>query len=124
MLAAVAIGVAVVAAEGLLFSMLTGRPLNISRDVGPVNAALVSIPYLALALAGARTLLPWLAGLAMTLSLWGYALYSSVDRHWNPDGSGADTGVGLMMLASPILFTPLVLLVYSAQQRASAPQAS
>lgn len=117
---ALSIGVGVVAAKAALFTSLTGRPLVFSWDVAPVNALLVAIPYLGLALAGATRLLPWLIGLALTLSLWGYSLYSGVRYQWNPDGSGANIGLGLMMMVSPFIILPIVLGVDAVQRRASA----
>ncbi len=67
--AAAGIGAGVVAAESLVFTLLTGRPASFAMDVEPVNAALIAIPYLALAMAGATRLLPWMVGLVLTLSL-------------------------------------------------------
>ena len=116
-IAAIAIGVGVVAADSALFTLLTLRPTGFAMDVEPVNAVIVAIPYFALALVGARTLLPWCVGLALTLLLWGYGLYSGVSYQWNPDGSGADIGLGLMMMASPFIFTPIVLCVHAARRR-------
>lgn len=116
---ALSIGVGVVAADSILFSSLTGRPMVFASDVEPINAVLVAIPYLGLAFAGAKRLLPWIVGLAMTLSLWGYALYSGVSYQWNPDGSGANIGLGLMLLASPFVISPIVLGVYALQRRRS-----
>lgn len=110
-----------VAIESVLFTVLTGRPLVFASDVEPVNAMLVAAPYLVLALTGARRVLPWIVGLAMTLSLWGYALYSGVSYRWDPDGSGANIGLGLMMLASPFIIAPIVLGVHVLQRRGSAP---
>jgi hypothetical protein len=120
--AALAIGVSVTATEQILFSLLTGRPLVFASDVEPVVALIAAIPYLALALVGARSLLPWIIGLTLTLSLWGYALYSGVRYQWNPDGTGADIGLGLIMLASPFVFTPIVLGVHAWQRRRGAMQ--
>ena len=120
MVIALSIGVGVVAAENILFTSLTGRPLVFASDVEPVTAVLVAIPYLGLALARARRLLPWIVGLALTLALWGYALYSGVSYQWNPDGSGANIGLGLMMLASPFIISPIVLGVHALQRRGSA----
>src|SRR3954470_20444218 len=116
--AALAIGVFVVAADAILFSALTGRPLSFASDVEPVNAIIVAIPYLALALSGARRALPWLVGLALTLSLWGYYLYEGVSYQWHPDGSGTDIGLGLIMLASPLFISAVVLAIHVVQRRA------
>ena len=117
---ALSIGVAVVAAKKFLFSSLTGRPLVFVSDVDSVNAILVAIPYLCLAFAGTKRLLPWLVGLALTLSLWCYALYSGVNYQWNSYVGGANIGLGLMMLASPFFISPIVLGVHALQRRAAA----
>ena len=120
--AAVVIGIAVVAIDSLTFSLLTGRPLSFSSDVEPVNVVIVAIPYLILAALSIRQILPWLVGLAMTLSLWGYSLYGGVTYQWNPDGRGADIGMGIIMLFSPSFITGTVLGVYFLQKRASQPR--
>ncbi len=117
---ALSIGVAVAAAERFLFSSFTGRSLVFVSDVDPPKAILVAIPYLCLALAGTKRLLPWLVGLALTLPLWSYALYSGVSYQRNPDGSGANIGLGLLMLASPFFISPIVLGVHALQRRAAA----
>jgi hypothetical protein len=116
-LAACLIGIGVVAAQSTLFGLLTGRSVRLSELVEPITATLVAIPYLALALAGATQRRPWLIGLALTSSLWGYALFSGVRYQWNPDGSGADIGLGWLMLASPLIFTPVVLAVHAQRER-------
>jgi hypothetical protein len=113
-----------VAGQGILFSLLTGRPLAYSSDVEPVQAIIAAIPYLALAIAGAGRMRPWLVGLSLTLFLWGFLLYDGVSAQWHPDGSGANIGLGLIMLASPFFITPIVLGVHAAQQRALARQPS
>ena len=124
LVAALLIGIGVVAVQGILFSLLTGRPLTYSSDVEPVQATIAAIPYLALAIAGARRGRPWLVGLSLTLILWGSLLYDGVSAQWYPDGSGANIGLGLIMLASPLFITPIVLGVHAAQRRALARQPS
>ncbi|MEA3003922.1 MAG: hypothetical protein QOH81_2710 [Sphingomonadales bacterium] len=116
---AVIIGVLVIAGENILFSLLTGKPTSFSSDVEPVNALLVAIPFIILALIGTTKLLPWLVGLALTLLLWGYALYSGVSYQRHPDGSGADIGLGLIIMASPVFISAIVLAVYAALRRIS-----
>jgi hypothetical protein len=104
-LAAIGIGIAVVALEDILFGLLTGRRIGFAMDVEPVNAFIAAIPFLILAALGARTLLPWLAGLALTLAAWAYVLIEGVSYQWHPDGSGADIGLGIAMI---FLVPPLI----------------
>jgi hypothetical protein len=117
-LGAVIIGISVVAVDELAFTALTGRPLTFASDVEPVAATIAAIPYLILASMGARRALPWIVGLTLTLSLWGYKLYSGVSYQWNPDGTGANIGLGILMLFSPIFISPVVVAVHLAQRRA------
>lgn len=106
-LSAIGIGIAVVALEAVLFTLLTGRPISFAMDVEPVKALIAAIPFLILAFLGARTLLPWLLGLALTLAAWTYVLVDGVTYQWHPDGSGANIGLGILM----ILIVPPVISV-------------
>ena len=117
-LGAVAIGISVVAVEALAFTALTGRTLTFVSDVAGVAATIAAVPYLILALMGARRALPWIVGLTLTLSLWGCKLYSGVSNQWNPDGTGANIGLGILVLFSPIFISPVVVAVHLAQRRA------
>jgi len=118
-LGAIAIGVLVVAGEAGAFSLLTGRPLNLSDQAGVFLFQMLSVaaPFGLLALAGARRALPWLTGLALTLALWGYALVEGVRYQRHPDGTGADIGLGLIMLASPLVIAAAALAAHAWQRR-------
>lgn len=88
----------------LAFSLLTGSPLDLADEwAGFLFQMLIAAaPFAFLALAGIGDRLPWLVGLGLTLALWGYALFDDVSHQWHPDGSGANIGLGLVMLASPL----------------------
>lgn len=118
-LGALAIGVLVVAGEAIAFSLLTGRPLDLADESGVLLAQMLSVaaPFGLLALAGARRALPWLTGLALTLALWGYALFAGVRYQWHPDGSGADIGLGLIMFVSPLVIAAAALGAHAWQRR-------
>jgi hypothetical protein len=60
---------------------------------------------------------PWVVRLAFTVLLWGYYLYSGVSYQWHPSGTGANIGLGLMMLISPIFITAACDSVYLGQRR-------
>jgi hypothetical protein len=119
-LVAFLIGAGIVAADDMLFSLLTGRPLTFASDVEPVSALMVAMPFLVLALVGARPPAAVDGGPGSHFVLLGI-LYSGVSYQPHPDGSGADIGLGLIMLASPLFITAAVLAAHFAQRRASAP---
>jgi hypothetical protein len=114
---ALAIGPVVAGGNAIAFSLLTDRPM--SQEGGPIifESALVSIPFIAIALTGTLRKAPWLVGLALTLALWGYILYEGVTYQWYPDGTGANIGLGLILLASPVFITAICLGVYWLQRR-------
>jgi hypothetical protein len=103
-LAAPLIGAATAATVALSFSLLTGRPLDLDQEwaVFLFQALIVAAPFALLALAGIRRRAPWLVAGALTLTLWGYYLFEGVSYQWHPDGSGANIGLGLLLLVSPL----------------------
>jgi hypothetical protein len=101
----------------IAFSLLTGRSLSQEWGIIAVQALLVSVPFVAVALTGTLRKAPWLVGLALTVGLWGYFLYEGVSYQWHPDGTGADIGLGLIMLASPVVITAICLGVHWLQRR-------
>ena len=116
-LAAVIIGVLVVGGTNLVFSLLTGRPFSFASDVDLM--VLVAFPFLILALLGARQWLPWVVGLVPTVALWGWYLYAGVSYQRNSDGSGANIGLGLILLASPLVISAICVGAFVSQKRAA-----
>ena len=112
--AAVAIGVAIVAFKEFAFAAMTGRPLALAIGVRPVVAIVVATPFLILAFIGARRLLPWLAGLLLTFLVWGWALVSAVGSRWDPEGAGAAVDLGLLMMVSAPSISLVVVAVHLA----------
>ena len=119
LIAAVLIGVLVITGVDLAFSLLTGRPFSFADGVAPFQMVLVAFPFMVLALLGARQWLPWLAGLVPTLALWGWYLFKGVNYQWHPDGSGADIGLGLILLASPLVISAICVATFVLQQRSA-----
>jgi len=116
---ALLLGVAVAAGTAVVFQLLTGRATGLGSEAGPLTAQalLAAAPFAALALAGARRPLPWLSALALTLLLWGWFLAAGISYQWHPDGSGANIGLGLVMLASPLPIGAVGLAVHFRQKR-------
>lgn len=116
-LRALGIGVGVVVATKLAFAGLTGRPLTFSFGVDLVQMVMVAIPFLMLAMGRVRARLPWLTGLALTAAFWGYYLYEGVRYQWSGDTSGANIGLGLILLASPVLISFACIATYLLERR-------
>lgn len=118
---ALAIGVlTVVLVEGA-FVLLTDITLNLAEEwlTFLIQMAIVSAPFVLLAGLGIRNKLPWIVGLSLTAAFWGYYLFEGVSYRWHPDGSGANIGLGLIMLLSPIPIAALCLATWGLQRRGS-----
>jgi hypothetical protein len=118
---ALAIGVLTPAVSIVTFSLLTGRPLNLRNEwvVFLFQMAICGAPYALLALAGIRARAPWFIALALTLSLWSYSTFAGVSYQWNPDGSGANIGLGILLVFSPIIIALISFTVYALGRRRS-----
>jgi len=116
-LLALAIGASVAITTDVLFTLLTQGPMEFASDVQFMWVAIATAPFLALALIGVRKRRPWLVGLWLTLALWAYLLFSGVSYQWNSDGSGANIGLGLIMLFSPLVITPICIETHLRQRR-------
>jgi hypothetical protein len=106
-LSALAIGLAVVGGQRVLFSLFTGQPLDFSIAFATVEILFTAIPFLVLALAG-RTGLPWALAIAATLCLWAWNLWVQTG-FLRTSGGGGDAGLGPLTMS--LLVTALVLLV-------------
>jgi hypothetical protein len=120
---AIAIGVLTVTLSSVSFSLLTGRPENLGEEwaVFLFQMLIVAAPFGLLALMDVGRWLPWLVGLVLTLTLWGYFTFEGVSYQWHPDGSGANIGLGLFMLVSPIFIAGAGVGAHAWQQRTMAP---
>jgi hypothetical protein len=93
---ALVVGPAVVAAQALAFTWLTGLPLDLDAEAGVrlFQAGVVAAPFLLLSLIGTRDKIPWLVAAVLTLAFWGYLLFDGLRYHWTGDTSGAISGWG------------------------------
>ena len=97
--------ITVVAFYGML-SLDLGPLRGLPSDEWPIlllHAMIAGAPFGVLALRGVRAKLPWLVALVLTVCFWG-ALFYSV---WLSarDQTGANIGMGWLMLASPFFIT-------------------
>lgn len=74
-------------------------------------------PFGLLALAGVRNKVPWIVGLAMTAALWGYYFFDGIRYHFSGDRSGANIGLGLLMIVSPIIISAACFVTDRIQRR-------
>jgi hypothetical protein len=63
-----------------------------------LNVAIAAVPFVVLAHRGVRAWQTWLTGIAITAIIWGYYLHEVLTYR----GGGADIGLGLIMLVSPL----------------------
>jgi hypothetical protein len=77
------------------------------------QAGVVAAPFLLLSLVGTRDKIPWLVAALLTLGFWGYLLFDGVRYHWTGDTSGANIGLGLIMLVSPLLISGAAMGIHA-----------
>lgn len=105
--AALVIGLAVVAACNSVWAIAGGFPIATFWDeASPAQVVLASFPYLVLAIFGITARRSWITGLSLTAVFWGYYLWDI--SHY--EGGGANIGLGILMLLSPIPITGASLL--------------
>ena len=112
---ALLIGPVVAFGTALLHSILIRRPFDWGAEayVLSFEALMVAAPFLLIAMTGTRYKLAWLTAFTLTFAFWGYLLFDGVRYHWSGDTSGADIGLGLIMLASPIVITAATMGIYA-----------
>jgi hypothetical protein len=119
LIAALAIGLMVVLACNTVFA-ITGRLAvgEIWAEESPAQLAAASLPYLTLAACGVSARRAWITALCLTAAFWGYYFWS-IARY---QGGGADIGLGILMLFSPIPITggSMFALVAFAERRKQA----
>ncbi|RYG86874.1 MAG: hypothetical protein EON59_08930 [Alphaproteobacteria bacterium] len=105
--AASVIGLAVVVACNTVWAIAGGFPIaTLWDEASPAQVLLASFPYLVLAIFGITARRPWFTGLCLTAAFWGYYLWDIT--HY--EGGGANIGLGILMMLSPIPITGASLL--------------
>jgi len=98
--AAAIIGVSVVGASNTVWAIMTGSPLrSLWDDASPVQVLIASAPFMLLALLGVQARRPWIVALSLTFAFWSYYTYVTTRPY---DGGGANIGLGILMLFSPM----------------------
>lgn len=117
---AITIGVAVVGIDNGVAALVMQQSVNLHEEAGvmAVQILLVSIPFLLLAFAGVVNRLPWFLGVALTAFFWGLLLSDAIKRQG--DGSGANIGLSLLLLLSPLIISIVTLVAAKSQDRNAA----
>jgi hypothetical protein len=106
-IAATMLGVSIVATCNTIRAIDAGMPIRLWNDASFVQLAIAGAPSMMLALLGVRARRPWIIAVGLTFAFWGYYAY----RITRPDeGGGADIGLGILMLFSPLLIAVASLL--------------
>jgi hypothetical protein len=105
-----AIGLLVVASCNTVWATATGAPIGTMwRENSAVQVVLAGLPYFVLAVCGIGARRAWIVALILTAAFWGYYLWDII--HYA--GVGANIGIGILMMASPIAVTASGLLAAS-----------
>lgn len=106
----IAIGPVVVAMCNTAWAMVTGAPIaTMWREYSAIQVALAGLPYFVLAVCGIDARRAWIAALSATAAFWCYYLWNLI--HYA--GVGANIGIGILMMVSPVAVTASGLLAWS-----------
>lgn len=97
-----AFGIAAVTVGGsVILAIQAGNRIDLTEEGGVLlfQIVWVAAPFVALSLAQVRAKRAWVAGVVVTLMFWSAYLASAYLSH----GGGANIGMGLLMLASPLI---------------------
>lgn len=108
-MASLGIGLAIILICNTVWAIAGGFPISTLWDDASLTQILIAAsPFLILSVCGISARRPWIVGLCMTLAFWGYYLWDIT--HY--EGGGANIGLGLLMLLSPVVITAACLLVH------------
>lgn len=97
---ALLIGSIAVAMSNTVWALAKDFPIFTLWDSASVSQIVIaSTPFIVLAIFGIRTRRPWIVGICLTAAFWGFYVYE-ITRPY--EGGGADIGLGILMLFSPL----------------------
>ena len=117
LLLAIAATIAIVFAANALTDLVLGDRLFGDSGLGFIDApdvaflhlAFTGLPFLALAVLGEGRRANWLVSIGLTLVSWGYAVWQVWKDSLTGFAGGANIGLGLIMMAAPVLITGVVI---------------
>jgi hypothetical protein len=104
----IGIGIVVEIGSEIIHSMYTRRQFDVTHG-SIVSIVVIAIPFAFLAVIGVRSLVPWAAGIILTLLFWGFALFDALS-HWG-SGRGVNIGLGLAFYLSPIIISVVCVVI-------------
>jgi hypothetical protein len=109
-----ALAVAMVGIMRLIAGLSAGTPIVFHPQLDLMQVMMVAIPFLVLAMGGIRARSPWLVGVALTIAVWAFALLRTMDED---AGAEPATGLGLFLLASPLLISIACIAAFAIDRR-------
>ncbi len=101
-----------------LFSVITGSPFHFVEELGPrlIQTLLVALPFIVLSVIGSKQSKSAQNGVNLALTLviigtflfWGYYWFDGISYQLNNRTGGANIGIGLLMLISPLVISALI----------------
>lgn len=118
-LQALAIGTTILLLENLAVDLVTGQMPFADGSLGYmdapdstlIHALVANLPFFILAVAGVRSVLLWRTAAGLTTLFAVYAVLQTWHDARSGFAGGANIGLGLIMLASPIITLLIVALV-------------
>jgi len=105
---ALMIGVVVVAICNTVRAVIGGFPLiALWGDASFFQVMIASTPFVLLALVDIRAGRPWKVALILTIAFWAFYAYIIIGQY---KGGGANIGLGILMMFSPLPITGASLL--------------
>jgi hypothetical protein len=97
---ALAIGFAVIATSNTVWAVIADFPLlSLWDDASIFQVLIASAPFIVLAISGISARRPWIVALWLTVAFWVFYTYVTTRPY---DGGGANIGLGILMLFSPV----------------------
>lgn len=121
--------IAMVWGGDLAFSLMFERPFNFAAEMSPrlMRTVIAYLPFGFFGIFAAEKIssneryksvkVAYIVGIALAALMWGYAFYDGYDYIANNRTGGANIGLGMVIMASPMFFTGIMFVVYWAMDQ-------
>lgn len=116
--------IAIVWGGDLVFSLIFERPFYFAEEMSPrlMRTVIAYLPFGFFGIFAGEKLISnqryksvktaYVVGIALAALMWGYAFYDSYDYIANSRTGGANIGLGMVIMASPMFLTGIMFVVY------------